>query len=423
VRLYSPPFHMQLTSSSSLTTLLYTLPCSVSISPYHATTNVYVFRFRTRNLDLPASFDLLISFPLYHTTKPIYIHTSDLALPAFYFDPLIPKNNITSDVIALRWAPDPHCRCSGHTHRAQNIPLVKNWYLKHCTNTELDLGNSENTQRLHLLKHSQATGAQLSATPASQDVHPTAYTSVASMLGLGRLPLLHVSHRVCSVYCPNSYELGADVPHHPLITAAETSPAPHDSRVGYPLPIPFCKGKCRPWDLLFNTTIMTNCCLHHSEDVNHIPRGRNMPYLHPSPTRDIWPPRLTSDPHPRDSEGMRGAPPPDSYYTRPSRGGSILPLPPVHTSRPCSPNRPVEVKGIVPEDAKVFCSQQTQVTARGSHDQEEPFPAVEGYQILPDDEPRLGRGWTASLPARIQYTEPTYPPEGLCSPHVSSEVR
>jgi hypothetical protein len=46
--------------------------------------------------------------------------------------------------------------------------------------------------------------------------------------------------------------------------------------------------------------------------------------------------------------------------------------------------------GIVPKVAEVFCSQQTQVTARESHDQKEPFLAVEGYQILLDDEAGLG---------------------------------
>ncbi|KAF8495254.1 NUC071 domain-containing protein [Russula emetica] len=83
-------------------------------------------------------FDLLIPFPLYLVTKPDYIHTGDPDLLAFYFDPLIPflderpLENITSDAIALWWAPEPYCRCSGHTHQVQDVPLVKNWYLEHC---------------------------------------------------------------------------------------------------------------------------------------------------------------------------------------------------------------------------------------------------------------------------------------------------
>ena len=48
---------------------------------------------------------------------------------------------------------------------------------------ELDPGNDAITQQLHLLKHSQATGAQLPAAPAPQDVHPTAYAGVASTPG------------------------------------------------------------------------------------------------------------------------------------------------------------------------------------------------------------------------------------------------
>jgi glucose repression mediator protein len=62
---------------------------------------------------------------------------------------------------------------------------------------ELDPGNGAITQRLHLLKHSQATGAQLPAAPALQDVHTTAYASIAFTLGLRGLPLLHINHGRC----------------------------------------------------------------------------------------------------------------------------------------------------------------------------------------------------------------------------------
>ena len=40
--------------------------------------------------------------------------------------------NLTADDIALWWAPDPYNRRSGCMRRAQDIPLVKNWYLGHC---------------------------------------------------------------------------------------------------------------------------------------------------------------------------------------------------------------------------------------------------------------------------------------------------
>lgn len=189
---------------------------------------------------------------------------------------------------------------------------------------ELDPGNGAITQRLHLLKHSQATGAQLPAAPAPQDVHPTAYASVASTPGLGGLPLLHVNHSGRPVYRPDSREPGSEVPHHPHISAAETSPAPF--RGGPPPPVVIDESRHAP---------------SHAQlapmDVDHIPHSRDAPYSHPPPTRDTRPPRLTSDPHPRDSEGMRGAPPHDSYYSRASRNGSMPPSPPVHTSRPRSP--------------------------------------------------------------------------------------
>ncbi|KAJ4487085.1 NUC071 domain-containing protein [Lentinula edodes] len=42
------------------------------------------------------------------------------------------ENDLTADGIALWWAPEPYSRRSGHMRRAQDIPLVKNWYLEHC---------------------------------------------------------------------------------------------------------------------------------------------------------------------------------------------------------------------------------------------------------------------------------------------------
>ena len=44
------------------------------------------------------------------------------------------RTDITSDAFALWWAPGASVlsRRSGHTRRAQDIPLVKNWYLEHC---------------------------------------------------------------------------------------------------------------------------------------------------------------------------------------------------------------------------------------------------------------------------------------------------
>ena len=42
------------------------------------------------------------------------------------------ENDLTADGIALWWAPEPYSRRSGRMRRAQDVPLVKNWYLEHC---------------------------------------------------------------------------------------------------------------------------------------------------------------------------------------------------------------------------------------------------------------------------------------------------
>ena len=51
-------------------------------------------------------------------------------------EPFLPdkdlENDLTADIAALWWAPEPYGRRSGHMRRAQDIPLVKNWYLEHC---------------------------------------------------------------------------------------------------------------------------------------------------------------------------------------------------------------------------------------------------------------------------------------------------
>jgi pre-mRNA-processing factor 8 len=124
------------------------LPRSVSISPYHATKNVFI---RTDDPDLPAFyFDPLINpISLRGATPknaPLVSHEDaifgpngqdddDFELPEElepFLDEKPVENDITSDAIALWWSPDPYCRRSGHTRRAQDIPLVKNWYLEHC---------------------------------------------------------------------------------------------------------------------------------------------------------------------------------------------------------------------------------------------------------------------------------------------------
>jgi len=118
----------------------------------------------------------------YSHPQVVYIRAEDPSLPAFYFDPAInpissrsvaPQNitvshedeifghgsneepeddafelpaeaepfladeelytNDTASAIALWWAPFPFDRRSGRMVRAQDVPLVKQWYLEHCS--------------------------------------------------------------------------------------------------------------------------------------------------------------------------------------------------------------------------------------------------------------------------------------------------
>lgn len=113
----------------------------------------------------------------YHHPQICYVRTEDPDLPAFYFDPIInpissrsvaPKNltvshedevfgfgndeddfelpdevepflaeeelytENTSSAISLWWAPHPFDKRSGRMVRAEDVPLVKQWYLEHC---------------------------------------------------------------------------------------------------------------------------------------------------------------------------------------------------------------------------------------------------------------------------------------------------
>ncbi|KAI9812975.1 MAG: pre-mRNA-splicing factor 8 [Thelocarpon impressellum] len=114
----------------------------------------------------------------YSHPQVVYVRADDPNLPAFYFDPVInpissrsvaPKNltvshedevfgfgnevddefelpeamkpfmadeelytSETASAIALWWAPFPFDRRSGRMVRAQDVPLVKQWYLEHC---------------------------------------------------------------------------------------------------------------------------------------------------------------------------------------------------------------------------------------------------------------------------------------------------
>ncbi|KAL4925585.1 U4/U6-U5 snRNP complex subunit PRP8 [Aspergillus undulatus] len=138
----------------------------------------------------PIRTEYRVAYPFLYNTLPrsvkvswyshpqvVYVRTDDLNLPAFYFDPVInpissrsvaPKNITvshedelfgpgeneddfelpaeaepffadedlytpeTASAIALWWAPHPFNKRSGKMVRAQDVPLVKQWYLEHC---------------------------------------------------------------------------------------------------------------------------------------------------------------------------------------------------------------------------------------------------------------------------------------------------
>ena len=117
-----------------------------------------------------------VALSWYNEPAVVYIRTEDPDLPAFYFDPLINPissralgstappfhedlefdeededssfrlpgdvepflnqvelySDNTANGIALYWAPSPFNKRSGRTRRAQDIPLVKSWYMEHC---------------------------------------------------------------------------------------------------------------------------------------------------------------------------------------------------------------------------------------------------------------------------------------------------
>lgn len=117
-----------------------------------------------------------VRLSVYHTPMVMYIKSEDPDLPAYYFDPLIhpiafykcssasDKKQIAADDdfsddedefslpegfepllneaplysdttaagISLLWAPRPFCLRSGNTRRAEDIPLVNEWFKEHC---------------------------------------------------------------------------------------------------------------------------------------------------------------------------------------------------------------------------------------------------------------------------------------------------
>ncbi|TFY61684.1 hypothetical protein EVG20_g6962, partial [Dentipellis fragilis] len=203
---------------------------------------------------------------------------------------------------------------------------------------ELDPTNTAITQRLQLLKHSQATGAQLPAAPAPQDVHPTAYASaVVPPPGLSGPPILmHQSANGRPVFRTDS--------RGPALDAAMPLPPPPQTAPSRASPAPFRGGPPPP------VVIDENRHIPHTPlapmDVDHIPPpGREPVNSYPPQGRQPGPGRQHMDlilhhpPQGSEPEPMRGGPPPHAheYYPRSSRAPSMPASPPTHAARPRSP--------------------------------------------------------------------------------------
>ncbi|GAO50212.1 PRP8 pre-mRNA processing factor 8 [Saitoella complicata NRRL Y-17804] len=121
------------------------LPRSVHIGQYHEPSNVYI---KAEDPDLPAFyFDPVINPIPSRSLAPANVEIShedeifgeddedEFELPAecgaFLEDVELYTQN-TANAIALWWAPNPFSHRSGRTVRAQDVPLVKQWYREHC---------------------------------------------------------------------------------------------------------------------------------------------------------------------------------------------------------------------------------------------------------------------------------------------------
>ncbi|KAI9009393.1 pre-mRNA-processing-splicing factor 8 [Phycomyces nitens] len=120
------------------------LPRSVRVSWYHYPIVVYV---RSEDPDLPAFYFDPVVNPISSRTIEVAgkqhedsifgdgDEDTEFSLPEFVV-PFLENTDIstenTANAIALYWAPHPFDKRSGRTRRAQDVPLVKNWYLEHC---------------------------------------------------------------------------------------------------------------------------------------------------------------------------------------------------------------------------------------------------------------------------------------------------
>ncbi|KAJ2804548.1 hypothetical protein H4R21_001603, partial [Coemansia helicoidea] len=124
------------------------LPRKVRVSQYHTPAVQYV---RAESPDLPAFYYDPVVNPI--SSRSLVSQFQDDAravedeifgdgdeddefvLPqgaAAFLEDLPLETDNTANGIALYWAPHPFSTRSGHTRRAQDVPLVKDWYLEHC---------------------------------------------------------------------------------------------------------------------------------------------------------------------------------------------------------------------------------------------------------------------------------------------------
>lgn len=112
------------------------MPRSVHLSTYHTPIIVYV---KAEDPDLPAFYyDPLIN-PISHRHTTKQEETPDFDEDEFilpdYVEPFLADAPLytdnTANGIALLWAPRPFNLRTGRTRRAQDVPLVKAWYLEH----------------------------------------------------------------------------------------------------------------------------------------------------------------------------------------------------------------------------------------------------------------------------------------------------
>ncbi|EIM83322.1 TPR-like protein [Stereum hirsutum FP-91666 SS1] len=195
---------------------------------------------------------------------------------------------------------------------------------------ELDQNNRAITERLQMLKHSQATGAQLPAAPPPQDVHPTAYASaVVPPPGLAGPPLMLHAGGPRPIFRADSRgpDSSISMPPPPQLGPGRTSPAPF--RGGPPPPVVLDDSRRGP----LHTPLAPM-------DVDHIPphvRESNGAYAPPPVGRDVHTRggQLNmllhhTGPQVHEQEPRGPAPHHDPYYGRTSRPPSHPASPPPH---------------------------------------------------------------------------------------------